>query len=145
MSTEQMIKPHIRASGACLCGRVKYEVDGRLRPVIYCHCEQCRRTSGHYVAASSCELKHLTITVDDGLKWFRSSPAARRGFCGNCGASLFWRHDQSQSVSIMAGTLDLPTGLKADVHIFVADAADYYSIDDHLPQHADYGPLKAPE
>ncbi len=137
MSTE----PIINASGACLCGGVKYEVDGPLRAVVYCHCEQCRRTSGHYVAATACKPEHLTLSVDDGLRWFRSSPEAQRGFCASCGASLFWRPDHGEYVSIMAGTLDGPTGLKAVKHIFVPDVADYYSIHDGLPQHADRGPV----
>ena len=79
------------------------------------------------------------MSVDDGLRWFRSSPEAQRGFCASCGANLFWRPDHGEYVSIMAGTLDRPTGLKAVKHIFVPDVADYYSIHDGLPQHADYG------
>jgi hypothetical protein len=43
-------------------------------------------------------------------------------------------------ISIMAGTLDTPTGLSAVEHIFVADASDYYTIDDGLPQHAQDSP-----
>jgi len=135
MSTEQTNK----ASGSCLCGGVKYEVDGSLEDVCYCHCEQCRKTSGHFNAATSCERDHLTITVDDGLRWYQSSPDTRRGFCERCGSSLFWDYDKAASMTIMPGSLDGPTGLKPYAHIFVADAGDYYSIDDGLPQHADYG------
>jgi len=131
MSTE----PTAKASGACLCGSVKYEVDGPLRPIVYCHCAQCRRTSGHYVAATACNPDHLTLSVDKGLRWFRSSSYAERGFCATCGASVFWRPDHGDYVSIMAGTLDRPTGLRAVQHIFVTAASDYYSIDDGLPQH----------
>ena len=39
--------------GRCLCGAVNYRVDGPLRPVVACHCGQCQRTSGHFVAATS--------------------------------------------------------------------------------------------
>ena len=42
----------IRATSDCLCGVVRYEVRGPLRPVIACHCTQCRRTSGPFVAAT---------------------------------------------------------------------------------------------
>ena len=139
MSTEQTTK----ASGACLCGGVKYDVNGQLSGVIYCHCAQCRKTSGHYLAATSCKREHLTITVDDGLQWYQSSPTAKRGFCERCGSSLFWSYEDAPSVSIMPGSLDLPTGIKADAHIFVADASDYYTIDDGLPQHAHWGSINA--
>jgi hypothetical protein len=141
MSTEQTTK----TTGACLCGGVKYEIDGPLSGVIYCHCEQCRKTSGHYCAATSCKREDLDITVDDSLCWYQSSPEAERGFCNQCGSSLFWNHKDAPSISVFPGSLDLPTGLKADAHIFVADASDYYSIDDGLPQHADYGTINAAE
>jgi len=121
MSTKQITS----ASGTSLCGGVRYKVPGPLRPVVYCHCEQCCRTSGHYVAATACYPGHLYMIFDDGLRWYRSSPEAERGFCDLCGASLFWRPDHGSYVSIMAGTLDNPTGLKAVKHIFVPDAADY--------------------
>ncbi|WP_442475962.1 GFA family protein [Roseovarius litorisediminis] len=38
--------------GSCQCGAVRYEVAGPLRQVVGCHCSQCRKTSGHYVAAT---------------------------------------------------------------------------------------------
>lgn len=131
--------PTARISGACLCGAVRFEASGPFRPVTFCHCTQCRKTSGHYVAATACKYEHLTISVDDHLKWFRSSPKAERGFCENCGSSLFWRPNHRKYISIMAGTIDSPTGLEAFEHIFVADAGDYYTIDHDLPRHADYG------
>jgi hypothetical protein len=85
------------------------------------------------------------MTNDEGLRWYSSSDEAERGFCKHCGSSLFWRHKDAPSISIQPGTLDLPTGLKADAHIFVADASDYYTIDDDLPQHDDYGTINAAE
>jgi len=130
-----------RITGSCLCGDVRYELAGPLRPVVYCHCEQCRKTSGHFVAATACEPEQLTITSDVGLRWYQSSPIARRGFCENCGASIFWSPEQGKYLSVMAGTIDSPTGLKAEEHVFVADASDYYTIDDGLPQHTDFGPV----
>ena len=131
MSTGRMT----RASGSCLCGGVGYAVNGPLRSVDYCHCTQCRKTSGHFVAATACDPGYLELTSDETLSWYRSSAVAERGFCNRCGSSLFWRPADGGHISIMAGTLDAPTGLKAVGHIFVANAADYYTIDDGLPQH----------
>lgn len=73
-----------------------------------------------------------------GLRWYQSSERAQRGFCARCGSSVFWRLEEREQISIMAGTIDAPTGLKAKKHIFVADASDYYTIDDGLPQHATF-------
>ena len=57
-----------------------------------------------------------------------------RGFCRRCGASLFWRRSGADRISIAAGTLDGPTGLRTAAHIFVADRGDYYEITDDLPR-----------
>lgn len=125
-------------TGRCLCGAVRYAVNGPLRPVSYCHCSQCRRTSGHYVAATACAASDLDLLHEEGLRWYRSSPGAERGFCSECGSSLFWRPDHGRHISIMAGTIDAPTGLEAEEHIFVSDASDYYVLGDGLPQFDDY-------
>ena len=121
--------------GGCLCGRVRYHYAGRLRPVVGCHCEQCRRTSGHFVAATQGHAERLHVEDPGGaLRWYESSPGIHRGFCGVCGASILWRRQGSGRISIMAGTLDAPTGLRLVQHIFTAHAGDYYTIDPELPQ-----------
>ncbi len=136
MSTEQTAN----ATGSCLCGAVQYQVNGPLRSVLYCHCEQCRKTSGHFVAATACDPTDFHLLADDGLRWYRSSPVAERGFCSSCGASLFWRPDSADRLCIMAGTLDRPTKLHAIGHIFVDMASDYYRIGDDLPQYEQNDP-----
>lgn len=120
-------------TGSCLCGAVKYLVNGPLRPVVYCHCEQCRKSSGHYVAASSAA--RGDIEISGKVQWYQSSESARRGFCPTCGSQLFW-DGPGENLSIMAGGLDEPSGLSAMGHIFVADKAGYYEISDGLPQAA---------
>lgn len=122
------------ACGQCLCGAVRFEVHGPLRPIVYCHCTQCRRSSGHFAAATACAAEHLRLTSAESLRWYASSAVARRGFCATCGSPLFWERRGSQRVSIWAGTLDTPTGLAASAHIFVADKGDYYGIADGLRQ-----------
>lgn len=121
-------------AGGCMCGQVRYEVRGPLRGVIACHCSQCRRSSGHYAAMTSAPAGKITMSRADSLVWFRSSDTAERAFCGTCGSNLFWKLAGRDSISITAGTLDLPTGIALEQHIFVADKSDYYSIDDDLPQ-----------
>ncbi|HEX5461949.1 MAG TPA: GFA family protein [Steroidobacteraceae bacterium] len=122
------------ARGRCLCGGVRFEVHGPLRPVIYCHCTMCRRSSGHFDAATACAPEHLRLLSAQPLRWYQSSASARRGFCGTCGSQLFWGPAHGGYISIWAGTLDTPTGLRAAEHIFVADKGDYYEITDGLPQ-----------
>jgi len=118
-------------SGGCNCGRVTYQVSGALRPVIACHCTQCRKSSGHHVAATSALRE--TVGIQGPVTWYNSSKTARRGFCGNCGSNLFW-DGPGRNISIMAGTLDKPTGIELSGHIFCADKGDYYCVADDLPK-----------
>ena len=119
-----------RATGSCLCGAVAYQVHGSLRDVVVCHCAMCRKTHGHYAAYSAAAKSALRMTEERGLRWYQSSPDARRGFCCECGGSVFWESLQRDHISIAAGTLDPPTGLKTTVQIFVDDAGDYYDLPD---------------
>ena len=131
-----MTQSSVRATGKCLCGAVAYELHGPLRDVVNCHCTQCRRTHGHMAAYSRTRRADLVMTEARGLKWYQSSEDARRGFCQECGASIFWEM-LNDWVSVSAGSIEVPTGLKTIRHIFVADKGDYYEIEDgleHLPR-----------
>jgi hypothetical protein len=127
----------VHASGGCLCGAVRYEVTGPLRDVVECHCAMCRRTHGHIGAYSAAARDALRLTGTRGLKWYRSSPGIRRGFCCECGASLFWDAEARATISIAAGTIDPPTGLNTVLQIHVASAGDYYAVDRAVPQRDD--------
>jgi hypothetical protein len=120
-------------TGGCQCGGVRYEVQGKLRDVIACHCIQCRRTSGHFVAATACRRRAFTLVRDDTLKWYLAVSGFRRGFCNECGSSLFFEEEGSDRISIAAGSLDEPQGLKIAAHIFASEAGDYYEIDAGVP------------
>jgi hypothetical protein len=124
----------IKQTGGCLCGGVRYVVNGPLRGVIACHCSQCRRTSGHYAAMTNAPSEHLELKSSHTLVWYQSSATAERGFCGTCGSNLFWRQFDGDTTSITAGTLDTPTGIGMEQHIFVGDKSDYYTIEDDLPK-----------
>lgn len=122
--------------GGCACGGVRFELDGPMRGVIACHCETCRRTSGHYWAATEAYRRDLRLIADDTLTWFASSDSAQRGFCAACGSSLFYRRNQSDCISIAAGALDLPTGLRCVEDICTSEAGDYYGLDGERSQQA---------
>ena len=128
-----------RAAGRCLCGAVRYEVRGPLRDVLLCHCLECRRWSGHVFAATAVRRDHLVLLQSGGLRWVASPESeseARRGFCGECGSSLFWDAPTRDTISIAAGTLDQPTGLRLLGHVYVTQAGDYYELPaDGLPRY----------
>ena len=122
--------------GKCLSESVSYEATGALRGIVYCHCTQCRRQSGHYFASTNVLDANLKVTGAEHVKWFDASADATRGFCGTCGSALFWKHRKLDYTSINAGSFDSPSRLTGEKHIFVADKGDYYAIDDGLPQYA---------
>jgi hypothetical protein len=119
------------ASGRCICGAVAFEVRGELRDVVLCHCTECRRWAGHVWAATSAQFDEVEFAEDRGLRWIDSPDSehdARRGFCAECGSSLFWQVPASGKVSIAAGCLDPPTGLHTVEEIWVESAGDYYEV-----------------
>jgi len=127
------------ATGRCLCGAVRYEINGPLRDVLICHCEECRRWHGHFSASTAARREDFVLLEQRGLRWIpspRSDAGARRGFCAECGSSLFWDAPDRPTVSIAAGTLDGRTGLHVAAHWYVSQAGDYYELPpDGLPRH----------
>lgn len=126
--------------GSCLCGAVRFRTRGALRGVVYCHCTQCRKQSGHHYASTNVADDRLEIEGAEAVSWFQSSDDAKRGFCRTCGSVLFWKHHKLDYTSINAGAFDKPSGLKGEMHIFVADKGDYYAIVDGLPQYEQSSP-----
>lgn len=115
--------------GSCLCGSITFKTSGPLREPVGCHCQQCRKQSGHHYVATDTADSDLVIADPSGsLNWYDASDFAKRGFCRNCGSALFWKSNGSDSTSILLGAFDGDTGLKVERHIFVADKGDYYDI-----------------
>lgn len=123
-------------TGACACGAVKYRASGKLRGVIFCHCSQCRRQTGHFLASTAAQDCDLVVEGSENISWYQSSDEAKRGFCRICGSGLFWKNSTKSYTSILAGSFDEPSGLKAEKHIFVADKGSYYEISDDIAQHS---------
>jgi len=121
-----------RASGRCLCGAVTYEVHGPMRDILICHCDECRRWTGYLGAFTSTRTEHLVIDGAGALRWLDSPDSdrhARRGFCVECGSSLFWQPARGERTNIAAGSLERPTGLRIAGHWYTHHAGDY----DELP------------
>ncbi|NYJ01139.1 hypothetical protein HNR19_001837 [Nocardioides thalensis] len=123
------------ARGRCLCGGIRYDVRGELRAVIDCHCERCRRFTGHHMATTSAMVDAIHVEDEDALlTWYFPVPDAGYGFCSRCGSSLFWQSSEDPARrAICAGTLDPPTGLRTVQAWWTSQASDYYSRPD-LPE-----------
>jgi hypothetical protein len=124
--------------GSCLCGAVTFEVCGDLGPVEACHCEGCRKWTGHALFSTEVPRAALTLHGEEDVAWYASSEKVRRGFCRLCGSSLFFDpidREKHAWIGIAMGAFEKPTGTKMGLHIFTAEKGDYYEIDDGLPQH----------
>ena len=128
----------MRVKGSCECQGVVFELIGELRDVVFCHCSQCRKTSGHYWAATQVSKGNLNLIKATSLSWYDSSDKARRGFCSVCGSSMFYERKGIDKISVSAGSLEIPTSLDRMRHIYVASKGDYYDISDDLPQFEEY-------
>lgn len=129
-----MTNPDKVSKGGCLCGNVRYEVKGDLRGVVNCHCTMCQKLHGSFGAHTKARKANIRITRDQGLAWYKTSDIAQRGYCRDCGSSLFWEPFDLDATGILAGSLDAMTNLETIGHIFVGEKSDFYEIDDSLPR-----------
>ena len=113
-------------TGGCDCGGIQFTVHGDLTNLAVCHCTQCQKTHGNFAFYTRAQKGTIELVHAIGLKWYNSSEIARRGFCNQCGASVFYEKHEADYVAIAAGMLDQPTGLEISHHVHTDTAADYY-------------------
>jgi len=126
-------------TGACLCGGVRFRIDGELRSARYCHCTRCQRRTG--TAASpqarfdAADLGFLS--GEELVKAWRPPDGFAKMFCSECGSSLFSRSQQDpQVMSVRLGVLDGEHGIRPEMRQYVASAATWEPIpDDGLPRY----------
>jgi hypothetical protein len=124
-------------TGGCLCGGVRFSVKGEVQPIQLCHCAQCRKAQGAPFASN------MPVSIDsfelhggaELLRHFESSPGKERAFCSRCGSPIYSRRTSRPGVlRIRAGLFEQPLPVRPSLHQFVADKANWWSIDDDLPQ-----------
>lgn len=115
-------------SGSCLCGAVRFEVQGVFERFYLCHCEYCRKDTGSAHAANlfSSVAKLEWICGQNQVTSF-NLPSTRhsRCFCSVCGSALPSVQMEGRMLVVPAGSLDGEVGVRPDAHIFVASRADW--------------------
>jgi len=126
-------------TGGCLCGKIQYAIDGSIGSIMHCHCSKCRKFHGNFGAYSSIRFASLILLKQRSLKWYQSitdeTPNVYRGFCKECGSSLFWHPRNQDRIAVAAGSLDDPINLETIGHVWISQIAEYYQINDDLPQY----------
>ena len=130
--------------GSCLCGRIRFEIDGPLAGIQLCHCSQCRRAQGGAFATNlPVETRNFRLLAGEP-KSYESSPGKERLFCGDCGAPIFSRTAAVPGmVRVRAGLIAEPVETKAVFHFHVSSQASWLPITDSLPQYAEDRPAQA--
>ena len=119
--------------GGCLCGRVRFEVDGPLGIAGYCHCTRCQRRTG---TGSSAQVRvdgstMRVVSGEDALRAYRPQRGFEKLFCGECGSSLFSRNpSDATQMSVRLGAFDADPGVRPSFRQFVAYAAAWEPIPD---------------
>ena len=126
--------------GGCLCGAVRYEIEGDVSHPCVCHCASCRRaTGGTTVPWGTLARTALRITRGE-LTEYRSSPEVWRGFCARCGTSLTYRHAaRAGEIDVTLVTLDDPALIAPRMHVWMKDRLPWVAIGDSLPRHDESG------
>lgn len=120
--------------GGCLCGSVRYQIEGEPISSGVCHCRTCQK------AASAPTLPFLTFHTHT-LRFtkgrpaeFHSTPHVTRGFCGGCGSPLTYRADgEPNRIDVMTCSLDEPEAFPPNFHVWVGDKLAWEHIGDGLP------------
>lgn len=128
-------------TGACLCGAIQYEIDGRPRFMYQCYCGKCRAASGASFATNLIvDAGKFRITAgSERLAAYESSPQKFRHFCSSCGSPIYSRGEKTrQVVSVRAGTLKQDPGVRLAYHAFAGSKAPWVRIADEAPQFHDW-------
>jgi len=134
--------------GSCLCGGVRFEIDGPLMRSSHCHCRQCQKAHGApfrtRARVAAADFRYL---VGEGfVSFYESTPGTHRGFCKVCGSPVLVKFDEhSRSAQtdpgavafygIALATLDDDPGIRPDAHAFIVDKAPWFTVTDDLPQY----------
>jgi hypothetical protein len=125
-------------TGGCLCGGVRFEIDGDLGPARYCHCTRCQRRTGTAAAPSArIEAARLRIVQgEDLVKAYNPPDGFSKLFCANCGGALFSRSQADPDVmAVRLGVIDGDPGVRPESRQFTAYAAVWEPIpEDGLPR-----------
>ena len=121
--------------GSCLCGTVRFKVEGAFDSFYLCHCQHCKKDTGSAHAANlfSQSAKLSWQSGADAVTSF-TLPGTRhsRSFCKFCGSAL--PNTQVAGVLIVpAGSLDTEVSILPTAHIFSSSKAHWEEASEEVP------------
>lgn len=127
--------------GGCLCGAVRYRIDGAGIDAGYCHCRICQRSAGAPVLAWATVPARAFVYTRGVPTLYRSSEHGQREFCARCGTQLVFRRAPSaRTVDVTLASLDDPASIAPAYHIWRVSRIPWFETGDELPRFEDAGP-----
>lgn len=128
--------------GGCLCGAVRYRIQGEPLVSVTCQCRSCRRASGAaLVPWLHLDTAQLTFLAGAPVE-FQSSPAVTRTFCGQCGTPLTYRRsDYGPTIDVTTCTLDEPDLFPPVAHVWTSHRLRWVELADDLPRFDETPPV----
>jgi catechol 2,3-dioxygenase-like lactoylglutathione lyase family enzyme len=128
-------------TGGCRCGTIRFEVD-RIFDVIYCHCNECRRSSGAPVLLTAGVASEAFRLTAGAPREYRTSESGRTFFCGTCGGGLYGEYvardhpfaKDGRYFAVNVGAFDDPERIPPQIHQFVEHQLTWFDTIDSLPR-----------
>jgi hypothetical protein len=133
---EEMIMSALR-EGGCACGAIRYRLGSDPLFIHCCHCLNCQRQTGSAFVINLMIEADRVETVDGvpqpvGVP--RDDGSTQRIFrCPNCQVAVFSEYGRPEVRYVRAGTLDRPSDVTPDVHIFTRSKVDWITIPESTP------------
>lgn len=128
-------------TGSCLCGEIRYELNGAPIILFHCHCSRCRKAHGNYATFMRARYGDFAwVSGQELLTEFDSINGNHRYFCSNCGSPMPATYETQDRVSIPAGSLDDDPKIRPLVHLYAASKPSWYEITDGLPEFDELAP-----
>lgn len=121
-------------TGGCLCGAVRYAIEGEPEAAGICHCLTCRRAgSGPTLPFAVFPIVRFIVTEGQPAE-FKSSPHVTRAFCGKCGSPLTYQNAEAPDrIDIMICSLDDPSSIAPTHHVWLQAKVRWDRVSDDLP------------
>jgi hypothetical protein len=104
--------------------------------VVYCHCCDCRRSSGAPVSLFAGYQSEQIEWLQGKPKVYESSPGIRRSFCAECGTPLSYEDERLPGeVYLHVGIFDAPEPFEPEVHDWISQRLEWFDIRDDLPRY----------
>jgi hypothetical protein len=130
-------------TGNCLCGAINYRISQNIGDIIHCHCIKCRKAHGAaFSSVAKIEDKSFSMSGEDKLSSYQSSPGKTRCFCSNCGSQIYAKRDNTDFIILRLGTLNdesmIASQYQESKHIWLAEKACWYELNSKLEEQQEF-------